>query len=127
MRQQNGSESSTSWALSIPFFADKFLSCNPACAVAASLKFEAIETGIHRVKLRFGDADGREVLPTAEMQMNVVMPPDFPYLTINPIFNFQQLTLPRFGEYSVDLAIDGIHEGSLPLFVREQKPNLRPA
>jgi hypothetical protein len=61
------------------------------------------------------------------MQMNVVMPPDFPYLTINPIFNFQQLMLPRFGEYSVDLAIDGIHEGSLPLFVREQKPNLRAA
>jgi hypothetical protein len=57
------------------------------------------------------------------MQLNVILPPGAQYLTANSIFNLQQLKLPRFGEYSVDLAVDGKQEGSLSLFVQEVKPN----
>jgi hypothetical protein len=96
---------------------------HPACAVVTSLKFEPIEEGIHRIKLRFGDADGREILQAVEMQLNVILPPGAQYLTANSIFNLQQLKLPRFGEYSVDLAVGGKQEGSLSLFVQEVKPN----
>jgi hypothetical protein len=32
------------------------------------------------------------------------------------------LKLPKFGEYSIDLAIDGRHEASFPLFVKPTAP-----
>jgi len=98
---------------------------HPACAVVASIKFEAIEEGVHRIKFRFGDEDGREIIPAPEMTVNVSVSPGTPYVTINQILNIQQLKLPRFGEYSVDLAVDGSQEGSLSLFVRQQNPHLR--
>jgi hypothetical protein len=34
----------------------------------------------------------------------------------------QQLKLPKFDEYSIDLAIDGRHEASIPLFVKLSPP-----
>jgi hypothetical protein len=29
------------------------------------------------------------------------------------------MKLPNFGEYSIDLGVDGRHEASIPLFVRQ--------
>jgi len=37
--------------------------------------------------------------------------------TASLVLVIQQLNLPRFGEYSIDLAVDGHHEGSIPLIV----------
>jgi hypothetical protein len=34
----------------------------------------------------------------------------------------QNLTFPAFGDYSIDLAIDGRHEASIPIYVREIQP-----
>jgi hypothetical protein len=42
----------------------------------------------------------------------------------------QQLKLPNYGEYSIDLGIDGRHEASIPLFVRPapgQQPTAPPS
>jgi hypothetical protein len=100
-------------------FAPKIPTIHPACTVVSSIRFEAIEEGVHRIKFRFGDEDGREIIPAPEMQINVTVPLGMPYVTVNQILNIQQLKLPRFGEYSVDLAVDGSQEGSLSLFVRE--------
>jgi hypothetical protein len=33
--------------------------------------------------------------------------------------DIQQLKLPKFGEYSIDLAVDGRAEASLPLYVKK--------
>jgi hypothetical protein len=43
--------------------------------------------------------------------------------TVSMALGIQQLKLPKFGEYSIDLAIDGRHEASVPLFV---KPAIAP-
>jgi hypothetical protein len=34
--------------------------------------------------------------------------------------SIQRLRLPRFGEYTIDLAVDGRQEGPLPLYVRKR-------
>jgi hypothetical protein len=46
-------------------------------------------------------------------------------MATNMILNLQGLKFPGFGEYSIDLAIDGRHEASLPLYVRKipDQPN----
>jgi hypothetical protein len=39
------------------------------------------------------------------------------------IFNIQGLKISDYGEYSIDLAIDGRHEASLPLYINRLKGN----
>jgi hypothetical protein len=36
--------------------------------------------------------------------------------TFNLVMQVNGLKLEQFGEYTVDLAVDGIHQGSLPLY-----------
>ncbi len=43
---------------------------------------------------------------------------DDPSATISVALNIQQLRLPKFDEYSIDLAVDGRQEASIPLFVK---------
>ena len=92
---------------------------HPGCALAIKLRFTKIEDGNHKIKITFGDDDGNLVMPTIETQISVLVAQNDSTATANLILNIQQLKLPRFGEYSIDLAIDGRHEGSIPLYVRQ--------
>jgi len=49
----------------------------------------------------------------------VTTPPGAPSVSINVVLNIERLKLDQFGEYSIDLALDGRHEGSIPLYVRQ--------
>jgi hypothetical protein len=44
-------------------------------------------------------------------------------VSMNMIFNIQGLKINDYGEYSIDLAIDGRHEASLPLYINRMKGN----
>ncbi len=44
----------------------------------------------------------------------------------NLILNFQQLRFAAYGRYSIDLAVDGRQEGSLPLYLRPVPQDARP-
>jgi hypothetical protein len=46
------------------------------------------------------------------------MPPDADSNAIQVVANIAGLKLEQFGEYSIDLAINGRHEASVPLYVR---------
>jgi hypothetical protein len=89
------------------------------CCIAARLRFEKIEEGQKRVKLSVCDQDGTPLLPAIEIPVNVVMTPGADSNTIQVVGNIGGMKLERFGEYSIDLAIDGRHEGSIPFFVRQ--------
>ena len=104
----------TLWAMEEPI-------AHPACAIAIKMRFARIEEGNHRVRMTFADADGKLVMPSADSSVGVRFGgPDDPSCTINLVLNLQQLKLPKFGEYSIDLAVDGRQEGSLPLYVRKR-------
>ena len=94
----------------------------PSCAIAARLRFEAVERGTKNVTVSFVDSDGGRVIPDVNVQMNVEIAPGESTATANVVVMLPQLNLPRFGEYSIDLAVDARLEGSIPLQVKRPPP-----
>jgi hypothetical protein len=92
---------------------------HPQCSVTAKMRFEKIEEGRKVVKISIADDDGKPALPAIECPIQVTAPPGVPSVSINVVLNIERLKLERFGEYSIDLALDGRHEGSIPLYVRQ--------
>ena len=92
---------------------------HPACALAVKMRFTKIEEGSHRIRVTFVDEDGKQILNALEVTVSVLVVPGESTSTSHIVLNIQQLNLPNFGEYSIDLAIDGREEGSLPLYVSQ--------
>ncbi len=92
---------------------------HPHWCVAVKIRFEKIEEGQKRIRLSISDADGKAALPALEMPIVAAVPDDAPSATVNLVVNFGGIKFERFGEHSVDLAVDGRHEASIPLFVRQ--------
>ena len=95
---------------------------HPQCSVALRIVFERIEEGSHRVKMNFVDEDGKFIMPSIEIPLDVTLPPDTSFLARNFIVNIQQLKFDKTGHYAIDVAIDGRHETSIPLQVRQMTP-----
>jgi hypothetical protein len=91
---------------------------HPACAVAARIRFSKVEQGEHAVRICVIDQDGKEVVPKLDGKVSVRVAEDAGSAVVNLVLNFQRLKLPDYGEYSIDLAIDGQQKASLPFFVR---------
>ncbi len=93
----------------------------PQFAIALRVRFEGIERGEHRVAVTFIDLDGRNIIPPANGTININFPEGQRSGSANLILNIQRLRFERYGEYSIDLAIDGRQEASLPLFVMQRR------
>src|SRR5438094_7613451 len=87
------------------------------CALAIKLRFERVEEGKKRIRIAFVDSDGAAVMQALEATTEVRFRAEDPTVTVPLALVIQQLRLPRFGEYSIDLAVDDRHEASIPLFV----------
>jgi len=104
----------TIWAAKMP-------AVYPQCAIALRIRFEGIERGEHRVIVNFVDVDGKHIIPSAQGASNIQFPDGQRSGSANLVLNLQMLKLADYGEYSIDLTIDGRSGASLPLFVRERK------
>ena len=102
-------------------YARQMPAVHPHCCVAVKLRFERIEEGQKKLRLSVGDDDGKAVLPPIEIAINVAMPPEVHTNAIQVVANIDGLRFETFGEFTIDLAIDGRHEGSIPLFVRQMR------
>jgi len=97
---------------------------HPQCSIALRLTFSDQDEGQHKLRLNFVDADGRSIWPSAvEIRVQVVLPGDSHFLTRNFVVNIQQLKFEKPGLYSIDLAMDGRQEASIPLLVKHAPPN----
>ncbi len=94
---------------------------HPQCAIALRVRFERVERGEHKVVVHFVDSDGKKVIPSAQGTITMNFSDEQSSGSANLILNIQGLKLERFGEYAIDLAIDGQQRASLPLFVKERK------
>jgi hypothetical protein len=81
-----------------------------------------VEEGPKKLRLAFVDSDGKPVMPSVDGTAEVRFQDNDSSSTVSLALGIQQLKLPRFGEYSIDLAIDGRHEASIPLFVKPSPP-----
>ena len=88
------------------------------CAIVIKLRFERIERGDHKLKLNIVNQDGAAVIPSLEAPLSISFPDSAPSATAQLILDLQNLKFDRYGEYSIDLAVDGRQEASIPLFVR---------
>jgi hypothetical protein len=88
------------------------------CALAIKLRFGRIEEGQKRFRIAFVDSDGKPVMPPLDGTSEVRFQDQDSTSTASMALGIQQLKLPKFGEYSIDLAIDGRQEASIPLFVK---------
>ncbi|MSU04643.1 MAG: hypothetical protein EXS23_05310 [Pedosphaera sp.] len=109
-------------------FASSFPATHPQCAVALRLVFQRIEEGSHKLRMNFVDADGRFVMPSIDIPVDVVFPSDTSDLVRNFIFNIQQLKFDSPGQYAIDIALDGRQEASILLRVQQQSgPRILPS
>ena len=99
-------------------FTSQLPAVHPQCSIALRMTFNKVEEGNHKVKLNFVDEDGKSVMPPIEMPVEVTVPDETIFLSRNFIVNIQKLKFEKEGLYSIDIAVDGRQEGSIPLLVR---------
>ncbi len=95
----------------------------PHCALVLRVRAARIEEGDHTVRIMIIDADGAPVL-NVEGKIAV----RFSSVSggaIHLIINAQNLEFKEAGEYSIEVAVDAIHLGSSPLFVRLVTPAVK--
>ena len=95
---------------------------HPHCAIALRVRFDRIEEGDHHVKINLVNDDGQAVFPGLDGNISVKIPPEGQSVCANLILNLNGLKFQKAGEYSIDLAIDGRHEKSLPVFIVLMEP-----
>jgi hypothetical protein len=95
---------------------------HPQCSIALRIIFQKIEEGAHKLKVNFVDEDGRLVMPSIEIPVEVGVPDDATFVSRNFIVNIQQLKFGNPGLYAIDIALDNRHEGSVPLLVKLVPP-----
>ena len=102
-------------------WATKTPATHPLCAIAVKIRFSRIEEGNHRLKVTFADTDGKLVLPGLDAPLAIRFGPEDSTVAANVVLMIQKIKLETFGEYTIDLAIDGRHEASIPLYVKQRK------
>lgn len=102
-------------------WAGKLPAVYPQCSIALRIRFENIERGAHRVSVNFVDLDGKHIIPSTDGTININFSGEQRSGSANLVFNLQMLKLENYGEYSIDLAVDGRKEASLPVFILLKK------
>ena len=97
----------------------QFPATHASCSVACRLRFAAKEAGEHDFKLRLIDAAGKEMLQPVAGHINITLPPNGQFVTINIVVNFNQLKFETPGRYSFELYIDSDWKSGLPLFLQQ--------
>jgi hypothetical protein len=100
-------------------FAKEIPTRHRACSIAARIRFSKSEAGDHTVKIFIIDADGNSIGPKPEGGISVRIADDAPAVAVNLILNMQNLEFQQYGQYQIDLTIDGTVQASLPLHIRQ--------
>jgi hypothetical protein len=96
---------------------------HPQCSIALRVTFSSADEGKHQLQLNFVDADGRPIMANfPPIPVDVALPDDMHFGTRNFIINLQQMKFENPGLYSIDLALDGQSQTSIPLLVRYNPP-----
>src|SRR5437763_7474538 len=103
-------------------FTTQLPAVHPQCSIALRMTFSRVEEGARKLKLNFVDEDGKLVMPSMDIPLEVAVPEDTIFVSRNCIINIQQLKFEKPGLYEIDIAMDGRQEGSIPLLVKQMPP-----
>ena len=99
-------------------FTSQLPAVHPQCSIALRMSFGKSEEGKHQVKINFVDEDGKPVMRSVPLSIDVKVPDDTIFLSRNFVINIQQLKFEKPGLYAIEIAMDGRQEGSIPLLVK---------
>ncbi|EDY81307.1 hypothetical protein VDG1235_925 [Verrucomicrobiia bacterium DG1235] len=89
------------------------------CSLAVRIRFDASETGSHKLEVRFVDKDGKAVGPKMGANLTVKIHAGRTSGAHNLVLNINRLQFPAFGTYDIQLLVDGEKRSSLPLLVAQ--------
>jgi len=87
------------------------------CTVAMRVRFNRAEVGNHAFEIRFVDQDGQDIIKPLNGQVEVNFSSDATSGAMNFVLNIVRVKFQYFGDYQVDLRMDGEILASLPLAV----------
>jgi hypothetical protein len=88
---------------------------HPHCSIALRIVFHDQDQGKHQLRVTLIDEDGRNLLPRLEPTLDVRMPDNLFFFTINMVFNLQGLKFEKAGHYSIDVSLDDNIVARIPL------------
>jgi len=88
---------------------------HPAAAIALHVRFGKAEEGNHPIRICIIDQDGKEIGPKMMGDLSVHVGHNMDSVAVNLVANLQKLLFQRYGQYRIDLAIDGQIKAHLPL------------
>lgn len=89
----------------------------PVIVLVAQIGFDADEAGAKALAIRVIDADGGNIIPPVDGQIEFTAPEGALSPVAQVVLELNMVTFPRFGVYSVELALDGQSIASLPIEV----------
>jgi hypothetical protein len=92
---------------------------HPEWALAIRCRFERIEVGTKKLRLSIVDPCGTPIIQTLERQIKIHIAPNLSATSFTIVVMMVRTKLPSFGDYSINLALDGRHEASIPMYVRQ--------
>ena len=90
---------------------------HPQCALALRIQFMKMEEGEHQLSLNLVDEDGHPVIKPIQFPVRVQVPEHSYFTSRNVVINWQRLKFETPGQYSVDIALDGEQQASVPVQV----------
>lgn len=92
-------------------------------ALACRFRFSKNETPFSNLSFKLRKPDGTFLIKEIKASVNIVRQSEEPFNSINLALNFEMVTFPTEGCYSVDVSTDNGHSWELPIIVKHNKPN----
>jgi hypothetical protein len=91
-------------------------------SIALRMRFKRDEITPKSLRIAIVGEDEKEIIHPLEASIQVRVParPEARFAIAQIVLGIRSLKLPRFGEYRIDLFLDGQLQRSLPLFVRQR-------
>ncbi|NBV23409.1 MAG: hypothetical protein EBS05_16010 [Proteobacteria bacterium] len=90
---------------------------HPFCSVALRIVFRDTDEGKHLLRVNLIDDDGQNLLPKIEAPIDIRLPENQFFASVNLVFNLQGMRFTKPGQYSIDITVDGKMMARIPLQV----------
>lgn len=101
----------------------QFPALHPFCSVALRIIFRDTDEGKHTLRVNLIDDDGQSLLPgMPATPLDVRLPENQFFATVNLVFNLQGMRFNKPGQYSIDITLDAQMIARIPLQVLLMPP-----
>ncbi|MFA6546256.1 MAG: hypothetical protein WCS99_17690 [Limisphaerales bacterium] len=100
----------------------QFPALHPFCSVALRIVFRDTDEGKHLLRVKLIDDDGQSLLPNIETTLDIRLPENQFFASVNLVFNLQGMRFNKPGQYSTDITLDEKMIARIPLQILVMPP-----